>query len=182
MDLNRLLDLSIECEQRRTQRLRVVSKKSQDEFVIAGYASVDVIDRTNEEIPLGVLRDMINRFMHAGEGGYKVVAFEHETPYPVGRVIEYYGSYKTEVDSVGLFIVAEIRGDTETGKLMRQKIANNEFASFSVHIEVLDSEEVCEQKQCYTRITKANLLEISVVKEPANQASHFKVVKKQLEA
>jgi len=182
MNNQRMLELSVAgesaLESLLQSGLRIVSKKK-DEFIIAGYASVDIIDLAHEEIPLTTLKDMIDRFMVAG---YEVISYEHETPYPVGRVIKNYGEYKTQVDDIGLFIVAEIRGDTETGKRARAQIEGGEYASFSVHIEVLDSQEVCEKKQCYTRITKANLLEISVVKEPANQASHFKVIKKAKDA
>jgi len=147
-------------------------------LIIAGYASVEVIDSQNELIPIPVLKEAWENFK---DSGFNIGSLMH-TNIPVIKVLPGYVDskgqvWKSGVDDTGLFIVAEVREDIEKGKQTRELIENEKLTGFSIGGEALASEVVCEGT-CYTRIDKMELHEIAVVDKPANKPSVFTIVKR----
>jgi len=160
-----------------------ISKRFEDKgkLIIAGYASVEVIDSQNELIPIPVLKEAWDNFK---KSGFSIGSLMH-TNIPVIKVLDNYTDskgqeWKSGVDDTGLFIVAEVRDDIEKGKQTRELIEKDPPAltGFSIGGEALASEVVCEGS-CYTRIDKMELHEIAVVDKPANKPSVFTIVKRQ---
>lgn len=152
--------------------------EDEDRFIVAGYASVEIIDSQNELIPVKALKD-------AWEGFIKNEEFAHcnimHSNIPVGKVLKSYADkkgniWKSGVDDKGLFIVSEVRNDIRKGEQTKELITNGRLTGYSIGGEALASSTVCEDK-CYTRIDKLELHEISYVDRPANEASIFTVVK-----
>ena len=157
-----------------------ISKQMQDEdkIIIAGYASVEVIDSQGELIPLPVLKEAWEKFK---ANKYFATGSLMHTNIPVIRILDEYKDlkgqvWKSGVDDTGLFIVAEVRNDIEKGKQTIELIKIGQLTGFSIAGEALASSTVCEGK-CYTRIDKMELHEIAVVDRPANQPSVFTIVK-----
>ena len=148
-----------------------------NKWIIAGYASVDMIDSVGDEIPLSALNDATKRFLTQKKA--LNLMLEHSST-QIGYILSRYKSLETKVDDRGLFIVAEIRKDLETSKEIWQKIKSQELNSFSVKVEVLKQpRKVCkEDGVCWNILEKINLVEISVVKNPANSKSTFEVVER----
>jgi hypothetical protein len=150
----------------------------EDRFIIAGYASVEVIDCQNELIPIPVLKEAWDRFK---KNKYFATGSLMHTNIPIIRVLEEYTDskgqvWKSGVDDTGLFIVAEVRSDIEKGRQTIELIKAGKLTGFSLGGEALKSTTVCEDK-VYTRIDKMDLHEIAVVDRPANQPSVFTIVK-----
>lgn len=157
-----------------------ISKKMEEEgkIIIAGYASVEVIDSQNELIPIPVLKEAWVKFK---ANKYFATGSLMHSNIPVIRILDEYKDskgqvWKSEVDDTGLFIVAEVRNDIEKGLQTIELIKDNKLTGFSIGGEALASSIICEGK-CYTRIDKMELHEIAVVDRPANQPSVFTIVK-----
>lgn len=71
----------------------VILKSPDNELVIAGYASVDVVDKQNDLITLEALRDASDKFM---KGDYKNVMITHSNV-QVGEVIDNWTDSKGNV-------------------------------------------------------------------------------------
>lgn len=148
-------------------------------LIIAGYASVEIIDSQKELIPLEVLKEAWNKFSENED--FMIGTLMHSN-IPVIKILKEYKDSKGElwksgVDDTGLFIVAVVNDTIEKGKQARELIEKGALAGFSIGGEALASSVHCEGK-CYTRIDKMELHEIAVVDKPANKASVFTIVKR----
>jgi len=150
-------------------------KKKKSRRIIAGYASVAIVDKDNEIIPVEVLRDAIKTLLN--DEFYANVMVKHKN-IQIGRILKEYGNLKTHVDDKGLFIVAEIRDDLEIANKVWDEILKGKINSFSIAGEALLSHRECNGNQCYTVIDKINIYEVSVCESPANPLSGFIVVSK----
>ncbi len=153
-----------------------MSKKSKNKNsrIIAGYASVNIIDLENDYIPLSTLKEMWNKWQKQ-EDFYKNLMLEHEG-IVIGHILDKWGKLRSEVDAQGLFIIAKLRDDLEIANEVWNKILNSELNAFSIRIEILDKELQCKKNKCFDYIKSANLIEISIVKNPANPLARFYIL------
>jgi len=158
-----------------------ISKKFKDDgkHIIAGYASVEVIDTQDELIPISVLKDAWENFQ--ANKSFYFGSLMHSNV-PVLKILDEYKDskgqvWKSGVDENGLFIVGEIRQDIQKGRQTWELIEKGKLTGFSIGGETLASSTVCEGK-CFTRIEKMELHEVAVVDRPANKPSVFKIVKR----
>lgn len=142
------------------------------ERIIAGYASVVIVDSQNQLITKEALEDALERFM---KSDYRNIMIEHSA-IQIGEVIEKWNSYSTHVDDNGLFIVAKLRDDLEIANEIWDRILKGKLHSFSIHAEV--PKNGTHKEGDVLVIDKLNLFEISVTDSPANDESNFIVVKK----
>lgn len=153
--------------------------KSDEERVVAGYASVEVIDLQNDKIPLDTLGKSWSKFSANPEFMMSQVLHSN---IPIGKVLMTYESptsgekFKSGVDETGLFIIVKIRDDIKKGDEVWQAIKNKELRGFSIGGEALHRTVVYEGRP-FTKIDELELHEISIVQEPANQSSYFAIVK-----
>ena len=84
--------------------------------IIGGYASVDIIDREKQRIPIEALADTAKRFMD--NPFFRLVNVFH-SDVSIGRVLPKWTHpltgeiYTTHVDKTGWWVVCEIRDDVE---------------------------------------------------------------------
>jgi len=153
-----------------------------DRKIIAGYASVEVIDSQDELIPLPVLKEAWEHFK--ANKDFYFGSLMHSNV-PVIKILDSFKDsegtmWKSGVDENGLFIVGEIRQDIQKGVQTWELIEKGKLTGFSIGGEALESSKVCEGK-CFTRIEKMELHEIAVVDKPANEPSVFTIVKRKIE-
>lgn len=158
-----------------------ISKKFEDEgkFIVAGYASVEVIDDQNELIPIPALKKAWANFIK--NEGFANINLMHSN-ITVGKVLRQYTDskghmWKSGVDDQGLFIVSEIREDIKKGRETKKLIKDERLTGYSIAGEALATTVVKDTKP-YTRIDKLELHEISCVDKPANEPSIFTIVKR----
>lgn len=156
--------------------IEITKFEEDDKWIIAGYGSVDMIDKVGDEIPLNALNDALKRFLLQKKA--LNLMLEHSST-QIGFILPKWKGLETKVDERGLFLVAEIRRDIETAKEIWEKINSKGLNSFSVKVEVLKQpKKVCKENgECWNILEQINLIEISVVKNPANEKSIFSVVK-----
>lgn len=145
----------------------ILKKSKKDgKRLIRGYASTAALDRQNEVITIGALREAANHLLEN-----HTVFYEHEhQKFPVGKVIE------TGIDDKGLRVVVEI---SKTADQLWTLIEEDILDSFSIGGRVVSSEEkVGKDGKKYTEVTGIELFEVSVVGLPANPEAKFKLVNK----
>jgi HK97 family phage prohead protease len=153
--------------------MEVISKSKRK--IIAGYASLAVVDTENEFISLEALKMGLDTLMK--DESYSNIMIVHQNV-QIGKILKSYKDLKTHVDEKGLFVVAEIRDDLEIAKQTWERILSGELNGFSIGGEIIDEHKVCDEDGCVNIIDKINLFEISVCSSPINQDSKFIVVNK----
>jgi len=153
-------------------------KVSEEKRIIAGYASIEQIDKQNEIIPIEVLKDAWERCYEDG----KIRLHLMHTNIPVGEIIDEYEDsedvvHKTGVDDTGLYIVCQIWDNTNKANEAWDLIKRGVLRGFSIGGEALSKSTVCNGS-CFNRIDKMDLHEISLVDNPANPDATFRILKR----
>ena len=162
--------------------MRVISKGDMSPFIIAGYASPVVVDQEGHKITHEALIKDLPRFM-AEEGKYANLNILHSN-LTVGKVLPEFTAedgttYKTHVDDIGLYAVAEIRTDDAAPDAVYdviKDIRRGKLKSFSISGNAENPVFMCDERQCFYGIDKVNLFEITVCEEGVNQEAKFEVI------
>ncbi len=154
------------------------SDVKEENRVVVGYASVDMLDKQNEVITLEALKDAFPRFM---ESGFNITGVMHSN-FPSGRVLEEWEDsggqmWKSGCDEQGLFIVSQVRDDVKRADEVWELIKQDRLKAYSIGGQAIIKIPVCDDQKCYWRIDKLDIHEISYVDNPANPGSRLAVLK-----
>ena len=102
----------------------LVVLKGGNDLIVAGYASVEVVDKQGDVITKEALKDAFSKFMQ--NPSYRNVQLAHSN-IQVGDVVPNYTDsegrlWKSEVDDVGMFVVVQLRNDIEKAKEVSAEI------------------------------------------------------------
>jgi len=159
--------------------LVILKGRNNEPLVIAGYASVDVVDKQNDLITLDALKDASDKFM---KGDYKNVMITHSNV-QVGEVIDNWTDskgnvLKTQVDDTGLFVVIKLRDDIEKAREVGREIRRGNLRSFSIGGQALHkSNRYDPDIGTYKEIDKLELHEVTICEEGINPEAKFDIVK-----
>ncbi len=152
-------------------------------YIIAGYASPVMIDLEGHKITHEALADDLPRFMADG-GEYANLNVMHSNV-TVGKILPSFAVngkvYKTVVDEIGLFVVAEIRTDAAAPAICKQVIDDIEagrLRSFSISGNAENPTFTCDEERCFYSINDLQLYEITLCEEGVNPEAKFDVVNK----
>ena len=154
--------------------------KSQDDLIIAGYASIEMVDKQNDLITLKALEEAVEKFMDKNE--YRNVMTNHSNV-QVGEVVNKYRDskgqvYKTQVDDVGFFVVIKLRDDIEKAKEVSRDIRQGTLRSFSIGGQALEKRTVRNQEMGeYNEISKLELHEVTICEKGINPEAKFDILK-----
>jgi HK97 family phage prohead protease len=153
-----------------------------DGTIIAGYASVAIIDKEDHLIPLSVLKTAFEGFMARGEE-YRAIQYAHSNM-RIGTCLESWTSpttgrqYVSGVDEVGLYIVCRLRADTTFSKQIVQRVHEGSLHSFSVFgLSHGFPQEKIRGDKTYYEVNDFELEEITICEEGMNPGARFSVVK-----
>ena len=156
-----------------------VIKGTGKDLVIAGYASVDVVDKQNDLITLEALQEASDKFM---KSDYKNVMITHSNV-QVGEVIDSYTDtkgnlLKTGCDDTGFFVVIKMRTDIEKAKEVARDIRRGKLRSFSIGGQAMHKHNVHDPDiGTYKEIDKLELHEITICEEGINPEAKFEIIK-----
>ena len=156
-----------------------VIKGTGKDLVIAGYASVDVVDKQNDLITLEALQEASDKFM---KSDYKNVMITHSNV-QVGEVIDSYTDtkgnlLKTGCDDTGFFVVIKMRSDIEKAKEVARDIRRGKLRSFSIGGQAMHKHNVHDPDiGTYKEIDKLELHEITICEEGINPEAKFEIIK-----
>jgi len=156
--------------------------KAQDDLIIAGYASIEMVDKQNDLITLKALEEAVQKFMDKNE--YRNVMTNHSNV-QVGEVVNKYRDskgqiYKTQVDDVGFFVVIKLRDDIEKAKEVSRDIRQGTLRSFSIGGQALEKRTVRDKEVGeYNEISKLELHEVTICEKGINPEAKFDILKQE---
>ena len=147
---------------------------------IAGYASIEIVDKQNDLITLKALREAVHKYVK--DPKYRNVMTNHSNV-QVGEVVKEYRDttgrlWKTEVDDVGFFVVIKLRNDIEKAKEVSRDIRKGNLRSFSIGGQALEKvkKEHAEHGE-YNEISKLELHEVTICEKGINPEAKFDILK-----
>lgn len=147
--------------------------------IIYGYASVDVVDREGQRIPVYALREAVDRFMKSPF--YRPVMIYH-SDVTVGRILPKWTDpdtgkvYKTEVDDRGWKVVCEVRDDLEIVQKVWGEIIKGTLRSFSIAGSSKDKLVREKNGIKYEQVKSLDIYENTICETPVNQLSKFDIL------
>jgi rubrerythrin len=152
--------------------------------LIAGYASVEVIDKQNELITIPALQNALTKMITAGEK-YANVNLEHSN-ITLGKILlgEHVKDSKgvdhfTHVDDRGLYVVCELRDDLEIANRVWEMANKGELNAFSIGGRCLKRKPGSSHGPTgpFWQIDDIELYEVTICKRGKNTLSGFDVLK-----
>jgi len=138
-----------------------------DERIVAGWASVEIVDLQKDIIPVKVLERAMYKYMD--RGGHILY---HHSNVPVGKVLRWEVKKHPETGKYGVWIEAKIFNEYETDNIVWNAIKQGKIKGFSIggvgkekKVKIKDADG---KEQEVDLVTDIELNEISLVEEPAN--------------
>jgi len=154
--------------------------KSSSDLIIAGYASVEMVDKQGDLITRGALKDAFGNFMKAD--GFRNVQLAHSN-IQVGEVINAYTDsngrlWKSGVDDAGMFVVIKLRDDIEKAREVANEIRKGNLTGFSIGGQAFKRINKSDAKHGnYTEISKLELHEVTICEKGINPEASFRILK-----
>jgi|5_EtaG_2_1085323.scaffolds.fasta_scaffold00932_8 HK97 family phage prohead protease len=154
--------------------------KSSNDLIIAGYASVEMVDKQGDLITRGALKDAFGNFMKAD--GFRNVQLAHSN-IQVGEVIKAYTDsdgrlWKSGVDDAGMFVVIKLRDDIEKAREVANEIRKGNLTGFSIGGQAFKRINKSDVKHGnYTEISKLELHEVTICEKGINPEASFRILK-----
>ena len=156
--------------------------KSQDDLMIGGYASIEIVDKQNDLITLKALEDAVEKYMENAK--FRNVMTNHSNV-QVGEVVKSYRDkngklWKTEVDDVGFFVVIKLRDDIEKAKEIGRNIRKGSLRSFSIGGQAIQKVKKSHPELGqYNEISKLELHEVTICEKGINPEAKFDILKQE---
>ena len=154
--------------------------KGSSDLVVAGYASVELVDKQGDLITRSALKDAFKKFM--ADPKYSNVQLAHSN-IQVGEVIPSYTDsegrfWKSEVDDAGMFVVVKLRNDIEKAREVAAEIRKGNLAGFSIGGQAFKRVHKADANHgSYQEISKLELHEITICEKGINPEATFKILK-----
>ena len=151
-----------------------------DDLIVAGYASVEMVDKQGDMITRSALKDAFGNFMKAE--GFRNVQLAHSN-IQVGEVIPDYTDadgkvWKSGVDDAGMFVVIRLRGDIEKAREVAAEIRKGNMRGFSIGGQAFKRMRKSDTKHGdYTEISKLELHEVTICEKGINPEATFRILK-----
>lgn len=168
--------------------------KADDDFVIWGPASVEVVDKEKDRITAKALEDALPQLLKRKRLSYEhsdqivgdiLESFKTEEPVTVEVAGQTYerSEFPTDVLELeglekGLYVAGNIYNDTQKAREVRKDIDEGEVDSYSISGEAIVTEMAVKNGQTFTDILKLDLSAVTLCREGMNQKAKFDVVSK----
>ena len=158
----------------------IILKGMGNDLVVAGYASVEMVDKQGDLITRAALKDAFGGFMKAE--GFRNVQLAHSN-IQVGTVIPSYTDsngrlWKSEVDDTGMFVVIKLRGDIEKAREVASEIRKGNLRSFSIGGQAFERVNKSDQTRGdYREIRRMELHEVTICEKGINPEAQFRILK-----
>ena len=158
--------------------------KAGNDLVVAGYASVELVDKQGDLITRGALKDAFGDFMKAE--AFRNVQLAHSN-IQVGEVIPQYTDsegrvWKSNVDDAGMFVVIRLRDDIEKAREVANEVRKGTLRGFSIGGQAFKRVNKHDAKHGdYTEISKLELHEVTICEKGINPEATFRILKEDTE-
>lgn len=150
------------------------------DLFVAGYASVDMVDKQGDRIPASALKKAFGKFM--ANKAFRNVQLAH-SGIQVGEVVDNYTDsqgrlWKSEVDNHGLFVVCRIRDDIQKAREVQKQIRDGDLRAFSIGGQALFRvTKTTPEWGTHREITDLELHEITLCKKGINPEAGYTILK-----
>ena len=158
----------------------IIKESMGDDLYVAGYASVDMVDKQGDRIPTDALGKAFDKFMT--NKAFRNVQLAH-SGIQVGEVVDSYKDsqgrvWKSEVDNHGLFVVCRIRSDIQKAREVQKQVRDGDLRAFSIGGQALFrvSKHTPEHGN-HREITDLELHEITLCKKGINPEARYTILK-----
>lgn len=164
----------------RTKRRNLELLKGSNDLIVAGYASVELVDKQGDLITRSALKDAFKKFM--SDPKYRNVQLAHSN-IQVGEVISNYTDnqgrlWKSEVDDAGMFVVVKLRNDIEKAREVASEIRKGNLTGFSIGGQAFKRVNKSDKNHgSYQEISKLELHEITICEKGINPEATFNILK-----
>jgi len=153
--------------------------REQEPLVVAGYASVEMVDKENHLITTEALEDAFGRFVKSFRTRNNQLS---HSSIQCGWLLRSYinkdgETFKSGVDEKGLFMISEVRPDIEIAKRMRKEIEKGTIKSYSIAGTATKKEYKNMQGRQVMVVNGLDLCEATYCESPVNQKSNFFIIK-----
>ena len=158
----------------------VLVKSRSSDLVVAGYASVEMVDKQGDLITKNALKDAFGKFMKSP--GFRNVQLAHSN-IQVGEVIPDYTDtggrvWKSEVDDTGMFVVIKLRSDIEKAREVAAEIRKGNLKSFSIGGQAFERVNKNDgTRGDYREIRRMELHEVTICEKGINPEAQFRILK-----
>jgi len=158
----------------------ILLKARSSDLVVAGYASVEMIDKQGDLITRNALRDAFGKFMKSP--GFRNVQLAHSN-IQVGEVVPDYKDtagrmWKSEVDDTGMFVVIKLRDDIEKAREVAAEIRKGNLKSFSIGGQAFERVNKSDgTRGDYREISRMELHEVTICEKGINPEAQFRILK-----
>jgi len=150
------------------------------DLYVAGYASVDMVDKQGDRIPTAALKKAFGKFME--NKAYRNVQLAH-SGIQVGEVVDSFSDsqgrvWKSEVDDHGLFVVCKIRSDIQKAREVQKQVRDGDLRAFSIGGQALFRvNKHTPEHGNHREITDLELHEITLCKKGINPEASYTILK-----
>ena len=158
----------------------VLLKARASDLVVAGYASVEMVDKQGDLITKNALKDAFDKFMKSP--GFRNVQLAHSN-IQVGEVVPNYTDtggrmWKSEVDETGMFVVIKLRDDIEKAREVAAEIRKGNLKSFSIGGQAFERVNKHDTTRGgYREISRMELHEVTICEKGINPEAQFRILK-----
>jgi len=158
----------------------ILIKARASDLVVAGYASVEMVDKQGDLITKNALKDAFDKFMKAP--GFRNVQLAHSN-IQVGEVVPAYTDtggrmWKSEVDETGMFVVIKLRDDIEKAREVAAEIRKGNLKSFSIGGQAFERVNKSDgTRGDYREISRMELHEVTICEKGINPEAQFRILK-----
>ena len=158
----------------------ILLKSRSSDLVVAGYASVEMVDKQGDLITKNALKDAFGKFMKSP--GFRNVQLAHSN-IQVGEVIPNYEDtsgrvWKSEVDETGMFVVIKLRDDIEKAREVAAEIRKGNLKSFSIGGQAFERVNKHDgTRGDYREISRMELHEVTICEKGINPEAQFRILK-----
>tara|TARA_Y100000758_G_scaffold250943_1_gene187271 strand:+ start:1809 stop:3329 length:1521 start_codon:yes stop_codon:yes gene_type:complete len=150
-----------------------------DQLVVGGPASIELVDREGHLITTGALDKAFQKYMANFRTRNAMVL---HSDVQVGWALPAYISkggqiFKSGVDGKGLFFITELRNDTKIAKKVAEQIHNGKLKSYSIAGSALKTQTIQKDFQDVMQVDELELAEVTVCEKGVNQAASFDIIK-----
>ncbi len=172
--------------------------KVDDEFVIWGPASVEVVDKEGDKIRASALEDALPQLLRRAR-----LSLDHSDQI-VGRVLEQFkteepvtieingqsyerNEFPTDVldlddgQPAALYVAGEVYGDSQQAQRARQRIKDGELNSYSISGEALMTRKKVEDGLVYDDVVDMDLSAVTLCEEGMNQGAKYAQIDAEVE-
>ena len=151
-----------------------------DDLIVAGYASVELVDKQGDLITTGALDEAFGKFMDNAQ--CRNVQLAHSN-IQVGEVVPDYTDssgrlWKSEVDDSGMFVVIRLRSDIEKAREVASEVRKGNLKSFSIGGQAFERvSKSSKERGSYREIRRMELHEVTICEKGINPEAQFRILK-----